>query len=232
MNTEPRTGPLLAAGVSLIGAGTTAIAAGWDRWSFCWDQGSFSCDQAQNDPPAPGVLSEWNLDVLLASWGLLGLALLTIGVAVWRSSRGASVMLGLGTVGALSIAVTEVIGSYYGAGSWVLLVLVLNWYAGIGLFGAAALPLIATCDYDPGLGRRVWRWVIAGIVTLVPASAVIEYFLLIGFDGSDDSPTLSGILRGVLYLVAAGCLFVAARLSAAQRRGHEQAPIPATRPVA
>lgn len=213
------------AGASLIGAGVCAITAGWDRWSYCWERGSYACGEAQNDAPYRGVLSAWNAEVLVVSWLLLAVGLLALTVAVWSASRGAVVLLGLGVPGAVGLAVTEVMNPYHYGPSWVLLAEVFFFYLGLGCAAAAALVFVRW-DGDRGPWARSWRWVAGGLLLLAAAAPMSEFLVLLVIDGSHDTPTLTGIYRGTLYLLTVGCL-AAAVLVQRRARGQRKAPDPA-----
>lgn len=215
MNVKLEPVSLVVAGVSLIGAGISAITAGWDRWSYCWERGTYACHQAQNDAPLQGVLSGWNADVLVLSWLLLGVGSVALAVLVWPASRGASVLVGLCLPGAVILAATEVINPYITHRTWVPLVELFVWSLGAG-FLIPALLLMQRCDAAPGPRTRVWRWVAAAFLLLAAASPLSEFLVLLMLDGSHDTPTLTGIMRGTLYCLAVGCLVVASRLPEAK----------------
>ncbi|MDO5697139.1 MAG: hypothetical protein Q4G51_04100 [Dermatophilus congolensis] len=212
MNVEPGRGALLVAGTSLIGAAVGAIAAGWDRWSYCWDRGTYWCIEAQNDPPAPGVLSDWHEEALASSWALLGVAFLVVAFAVRRLHLASVGLLAAGAAGAFAVGLSEITDVVPDGGLELALYLSLVWYFAIGLVGLAVVPMFDWGETRIAPLNRVWGWVIVAVLAMTASTPLFEFFVLVGIDGSHDTPTLMGILRGVLFVVAAVCLFVAALL--------------------
>lgn len=206
MYQRARRGALFIAAGSLGGAGITAITAGWDRWSYCWALGSYSCHDAQNDPPRPGVVGPWYHHAEIVSWLLLAVAFFAFAVAVWRRGKLAALLLAVAGVGALIAASME-------------FSLVVDWWPGYepileymampfvsGLYGLAPVLLFAQLQ-DDGDRSEAWTPLLIGLGVLFLAAPIIEFTVL--FDDTHDSPTLSGIYRGLVCLVTAALSLVA-----------------------